>query len=199
MLARALFIATPVCLLAGCGVTGNFRHDPGFAAFGPLHRLQSESDFSISLGPLPLELARWMLDDDEPELGPLLDELKGIRVYTFEALRHPEEVADEIERVKHDLLAEGWISVITVREHAEVVSVLLRPGERGRNRGLTVIAQEPDELVLVNLIGNVRLDLFADYMAELDVEMPPVEIDAATLQAHSLEARAANARAVGGL
>ena len=75
--------------------------------------------------------------------------------------------------------------MIAVREGAETTSVLLRPGTGGTNRGLTVIVQEPTEVVLVNLIGNVRLDLFNDYMAEVDVDTPPIEIDAATLQARA--------------
>jgi hypothetical protein len=63
---------------------------------------------------------------------------------------------------------------------------LLRPGTGGANRGLTVIVQEPTEIVLVNLIGNVRLDLFNDYMAEVEVDTPPIEIDPATLQARAI-------------
>jgi hypothetical protein len=41
--------------------------------------------------------------------------------------------------------------------------VLLQPAEHGRNgnRGLAVLVQDRSEVVLVNLIGNVRLDLFA--------------------------------------
>ena len=68
---------------------------------------------------------------------------------------------------------------------SELVSVLLQPAEHGRNgnRGLAVIVQDPSEVVLVNLIGNVRLDLFAEYMVDLDVEMPRIEIDPETLQA----------------
>lgn len=181
---RALIAVATACLLGGCGITGNFRNDPGYAAFGSLHRLESSDDLSISLGPLPLKLARWVLDeDDADELEPLLAELRAVRVYAFDGLRSPENVADEIEEVRRELLADGWVSLIAVREGAEVTSILLRPGERGRNRGLTVITQEPDEIVLVNLIGNVRLDFFSDYMGELDVEVPAVEIDPVTLQA----------------
>jgi len=69
-------------------------------------------------------------------------------------------------------------------EQAEETAVLLRPDSGGGNRGLAVIVQDAQEVVLVNLIGNVRLDLFADYMAELDVDTPGIEIDPQTLAAH---------------
>jgi hypothetical protein len=59
----------------------------------------------------------------------------------------------------------------------------LRPGSNFTHRGLAVVVQEPNEVVLVNLIGNVKLDLIAGYMRELDVEMPPLALDPTTLQA----------------
>jgi hypothetical protein len=63
--------------------------------------------------------------------------------------------------------------------------VLLRADEAGRHRGLAVISQDPTEVVLVNLIGNVRLDLFTQYMTELGVETPGIEIDPQTLRARA--------------
>jgi hypothetical protein len=61
--------------------------------------------------------------------------------------------------------------------------VFLRPGSHFTHRGLAIVVQEPREVVLVNLIGNVKLDLIAGYMQELDVEVPPLAMDPATLQA----------------
>ena len=51
MVARGLLVGVLSSLAAGCGVTGNFRHDPGYASFGSLHRLESDEHFSLSLGP----------------------------------------------------------------------------------------------------------------------------------------------------
>jgi hypothetical protein len=54
--------------------------------------------------------------------------------------------------------------------------VLLRPDAGGaKTHGLAVIVQDSGELVLVNLIGNVRVDEFARYMTELEVPVPPIE------------------------
>jgi hypothetical protein len=49
MFVRTLVLGASSLLLAGCGITGNFRNDPGYADFGSLQRLDSESDFGISL------------------------------------------------------------------------------------------------------------------------------------------------------
>ena len=186
MRVRGFMLAVFIPGLAACGVTGNFRHDSGYAALGSLQRLEAENDFGVSLGPIPLRIAGWALDEEEPELEPLLRELRAVRVYVFEGIVDAEGAAKGVEDLRARLVREGWLNVIAIREGAETTSVLLRPGAGGTNHGLTVLVSEPTELVLVNLIGNVRLDLFNDYMAELDVDTPPIEIDAATLQARAV-------------
>jgi hypothetical protein len=182
MLARTLILGASVWVLGGCGITGNFRNDPGYADFSSLRRLEAESDIGISLGPLPLEIAKWALHDDE-DVGPFLRELRAVRVYTFDGVADAAEAATGVEQIAADLTGDGWLHVIAVREGDEVTSVFLRPGSNFTHRGLAVVVQEPNEVVLVNLIGNVKLDLIAGYMQELDVEMPPLAIDPATLQA----------------
>jgi hypothetical protein len=182
MLARTVTAALAALLLAGCGITGNFRHDPGYAAFGEPGSLAEDREFALSLGPLPLAFARLVLDD-EPEVEPILQELKAVRVYAYDVTRDAESTAQQVRAMRSRLLDDGWIALITVRDDAEETAVLLRPDDGGRNRGLAVIVQDAQEVVLVNLIGNVRLDLFADYMAELDVDTPGIKIDPQTLAA----------------
>jgi len=183
MFSRALVLAGSTLLLASCGITGNFRHDPGYADFSSFERLEAESDFDISLGPLPLQVAKWVLHDDE-DIGPLLRELRAVRVYTYDGLAHPEQAAANVEKLTMQLTGEGWLNVVAVRDGEETTSVLLRPDKDFSHHGLAVIiVQEPNEVVLVNLIGNVRLDFINGYMAELDVDVPQIEIDPKTLQA----------------
>jgi hypothetical protein len=185
MLLRTLVLGASSLLLAGCGITGNFRNDPGYADFGSLKRLDSESDFGISLGPLPLKIAAWgiSLSEDDEEIGSFLRELRAVRVYTFEGIEDPEKVAADVKNVTAELAADGWLNIVAVREDSELTSVFLRPDKNFTHHGLVVIVQEPDEVVLVNLIGNIRLDFIDGYMADLDIDVPPIEIDAATLEA----------------
>ena len=61
---RTLVLGASALALGGCGITGNFRNDPGYADFGALTRLEAESDFGLSLGPLPLKIAKWVSKDD---------------------------------------------------------------------------------------------------------------------------------------
>ena len=179
---RLFALATLIPLLTGCGITGNFRHDPGYADFGSLQRLDAESDFGISLGPLPLQIAKWATHDDE-EVGPFLRELRAVRVYTFEGIADSNEVATGVEKLRGELGDDGWLAVAAVRDGEELISVFLRPNRNFEHHGLAVVIQEPDEVVLVNLIGNIRLDFINGYMAELDVDVPQIVIDPTMLQA----------------
>jgi hypothetical protein len=176
---RAVTAGLAALALAGCGVTGNFRHDPGYASFHAPREL--DRDLGLSLGPLPLRLARLVVDDEE--LAPLLEELRAVRVYSYGTTGEPERIARALDETRAKLVDEGWLPLAVVREDMALTAVLLRIDDEGRNRGLAVIAQEPTEVVLVNLIGNVRLDLFSEYMAEIDVETPGIEIDPRALEA----------------
>jgi Domain of unknown function (DUF4252) len=179
---RALAAGAVAVLLTGCGITGNFRNDPGYAAFGSPGPLATDRELRLSLGPLPLKLAKFIFDDDA-ELSPMLENLRAVRVYTYEVAGNPEGVAQHVHETQSELHDAGWISLVAVREDDELTSVLLRAGG-GRNQGLAVIVQDATEVVYVNLIGDVRLEFFDDYMAELEVDVPSIEIDPATLQAH---------------
>ena len=183
MLERTLILGVSSLLLVGCGITGNFRNDPGYADFGALQRLPADSHIGLSLGPLPLKIANWALKDDE-EVGPFLRELRAVRVYTFEGVEEdPANVASGVAELTAELARDGWLNIAAVREESELTSVFLRPDKNFTHHGLVVVVQEPDEVVLVNLIGNIRLDFIDGYMADLDLHVPPIEIDPATLQA----------------
>jgi len=184
MRARELAIGFGALLLAGCGISGNFRHDLGYAAFDSPGALAVHRDFGLSLGPAPLALARLFLDDEEPELGAILKDLRAVRVYVYDGVPDGERMAGQLRGVESKLVEDGWRAIATIRDGTDRVSVLLRPGSDGRNHGMAVIVQDPTEVVLVNLIGNVRLDLFAEYMAELNVDTPRIDIDPQTLEAH---------------
>jgi len=107
-----------------------------------------------------------------------------VRVYTYEVTAQSETVADRVRATHADLLSEGWLPIATVRETDEFVAVLLKLGKK-RIDGLAVIVTEPEEVTFVNLIGDVKLDFINEYLADLDVDTPPIEIDPETLQAYA--------------
>jgi hypothetical protein len=62
--------------------------------------------------------------------------------------------------------------VATVRDDGELVSVLVRSGREDRVRGMAVMVHDQSEVVLINLIGDFRPEMFNAFMAELDIDAP---------------------------
>jgi hypothetical protein len=178
---RSLLLPAVASLsVAACGITGNFRNDPGYAAFG-FQGPDTHREIGLSLGPLPLGVARLFVGDD-PDIGPMMKGLRAARVYIYE-VDDAERVAQRIAATQSELMADGWLPIVTVREDGDRVAVLTHADRDGDLRGMAVIVQDSEDLVLVNLIGDIHPEQFNEYMAKLGVDAPRIDIDPATLQA----------------
>lgn len=116
---------------------------------------------NISLDPQLLGLAAGFLDSSNPDdaaTKELISGLKGIyvRSYTF-----PQDYAypsAQVDLVRKQLTAPGWqrlVQVNSTRERTRVdiyVSV-----DRGVANGLAIIASEPREFTIVNIVGPINL------------------------------------------
>jgi hypothetical protein len=163
-------IVSACALLADCGILGNFRGNPGYASFGSPGPRDTDREFALSLGPLPLKLARWITHDD-PELSAMLDGLKAVRVYTYDVDGDVQRVSERMQDVRDRLVQQGWDQIVAVRDDGEHVTALVKM-KAGAIRGMAVVVEDDDQLVLVNLIGNLRPENFSSLMAELDVDLP---------------------------
>ena len=106
---------------------------------------------------------------DEAELRELMTELDGIYVTAFEYEEDdaptPERLAAATKGVIEKLDGPGWSTVVSVAERGdkgqELVRISLYNDEPGKAGGLTVFVLEPDEVVLVNIVGPVKLEQLA--------------------------------------
>jgi Domain of unknown function (DUF4252) len=116
---------------------------------------------NISLDTALLGLAAGFLDSSDPEdaaTKELIGGLKGIyvRSYTFgEDFAYP---SAQVDLVRKQLAAPAWQRLLEVnssREHTHVdiyVSV-----DRGVANGLAIIASQPREFTIVNIVGSIDL------------------------------------------
>jgi hypothetical protein len=177
---RSFIFFLGATLLLGCGISGNLRSDHGYASFDSPGLLDTDRVMALSLGPLPLRLARIIIDEDEdPEAALLLKHLDAVRVYVYEIDRNPELVKQRMESTAGRLKLEGWQPVVAVREDGELVRVMFKMKDDERIRGMVVMIQDEEELVLINLIGDLRPEMFNSYMHELDIDAPDVSIEGA--------------------
>lgn len=173
--AAAAGVLTTCAALAGCGITGNFRFDPGFAGFSPGLR-DTDREFALSLGVLPIKIATALTKDD-PELSGMLGSLKAVRVYIYAIDGDPLRVRGRIEDTRRRLVDRGWERIVAVREDGEFATALVRIDEPRRIQGLAVMLQDSEEVVLINLIGDIRPETFALVLSEIDLDIPETVVE----------------------
>jgi len=130
---------------------------------------------------VPLRFARWFFDDD-PEMTDLLRGLSAVRVYTYAIDGDSERVQQRMDSTYSRLSSRGWRPVVAVRDDGEATSVLVRIDRHNRTRGMVVMTHDPSEVVLINLIGDIRPQMFNSYMSELDIDTPRIDIEAGSAQ-----------------
>jgi len=145
--------------------------------FSGLTDKASES-VNVTLGPELLGMASRFLSSANPEEAAakkLVASLTGIYVrnYTFDTdYAYPKA---DIDGVRRQLSAPGWTRMVETRsrkENTDVdVYVLL---DHGRAQGLAVIASEPREFTIVNIVGNIDLEQLHD-LQQLGV--PDLELE----------------------
>jgi hypothetical protein len=162
---------------------------PGLAAAAPNARLllpdfsalskKASESVTITLDPNLLAMAARFLDSKDPEEAQTIEVIKGlqgiyIRSFTFDsdgAYR-----ASDIEAIRSQLSAPGWNRLVETRSrktHANVDIYIMV--DKSQAVGLAVIASEPRQFTIVNIVGAIDLDKLHKLEGQLGV--PKLDID----------------------
>jgi hypothetical protein len=164
--------------LGGCGLTAP-RSNDGYADLDSLGVFDVDNVMTLSIGPSLLRFAARHTDDD-PETRALLSNLDGVRIRIYEIDGSAERVAGRVDDMGVKLQRQGWQPVAVMRDADETVHMLMKPidGPDGqRIAGLTVLVAGREEAVIVNVMGDLKPELFSDTMVALDVDVtPPIEV-----------------------
>jgi hypothetical protein len=158
-------------LLTDCTILGDLRLDPGYAAFGSPGTRDTDRHLALSLGPLPLRLARVVMHGD-PEVSTLLKGVRAVRVYEYEVGGDAGRVREHLDSVRDRLLNDGWEQTAVVRDDGELMFVVVKWAEPGEIRGVAFAAQEDDALTLVNVMGHIRPETLGALISEVDDRLP---------------------------
>ena len=171
---RALGYLILVVLLTGCHITGERRQSAGYVDLEEMALVDGRREVSISLGSLPIRLASFFVED---ELGDLLSDLDAVRIHIYKVSGNASR--GDLNLASDKLRIQGWEPLVAIRgRDADATEVLVRLGRRHSVAGLVVMTQDEEELVVINLIGDLRPERFRDYLDGLDVDGPEIEIDA---------------------
>lgn len=128
--------------------------------FDALADKASES-VSITLDPALLGIAARFLDPAKPEDAAVREAITGlkgiyVRSYKFDAdFAYPKA---DVDMVRKQLGAPGWQRLVEVRSRKEQQNVdIYILVEKERANGLAIIASEPREFTIVNIVGSVDM------------------------------------------
>lgn len=170
-MAPLLLSLAAVTSLASCGITAP-RHNEGYANLDSPGMVDTNRTLALSIGPTVLHFAASYLDDD-PETKALLKSLDGIRVRTYEVNGDLQRVLKKLVRIGQKLQSDDWQPVLLVQDEGENVQMYVKSSSRGI-QGLTLITSDESEVVVINLMGDIKPTQFTNVMLALDINDAPV-------------------------
>jgi hypothetical protein len=146
--------------------------------FKSLEARASES-VNITLDASLIALASQFLDGSKPEdaaVRKAIGGIKGIyvRSFTFDSdFAYPKE---EVEQIRRQLSPPGWqrlVQVHSTKDHNDV-DIYVRV-DQGKPSGLAIIASEPRQFTIVNIVG--AIDLQKLHSLEGSFGIPKLQLD----------------------
>lgn len=167
---QTLALVSMAIMLSSCGITAP-RGNDGFANLDSPGMSDTDRTMTISLGPTVLRFAARFIDDD-PETQALLRSLDGVRIRMYEVNGDNERIARNFEHMGHKLNKDGWEPVMLIREEGELVQMYAKPSSDGI-KGLTIVSADDEEVVVINIMGDIDPMYYSDVMVALDVDDAP--------------------------
>jgi hypothetical protein len=114
-------------------------------------------------------------DGDEAKVKEIVNGLKGIYVKSFEFENEGQYTEADLEGIRSQLRNSAWSRIVNVTSKREgsVEVYLMRNGNQ--ISGLAVLATDPKEITVVNIIGPVDLDKLTQLEGEFGI--PDLEIE----------------------
>lgn len=122
---------------------------------------EASESVSITLDPALLGLATRFLDPAKPEDAAAKEAIRGIKGIYVRSFKFDEDFAypkADVEMVRKQLSAPGWQQLMEVRSSKEQQRVdIYILVEQERANGLAIIASQPREFTIVNIVGSVDM------------------------------------------
>ncbi|MCC5025523.1 MAG: DUF4252 domain-containing protein [Candidatus Synoicihabitans palmerolidicus] len=137
----------------------------------------------MDVSPALLKLAAAFTKHQDPEVAELLGSLERVRVNVFGLEDDTRsEVIAQINAVRDSLDAQGWVRVVTVREHkGEDVAIFMKQNGEESIHGIVVtVIGSDNEAVLVNIVGDVGIEQIARIGESLNIDPlrePKIEME----------------------
>lgn len=172
--------AIGLALLVVCGAAA-VRAQEAKIEISQLDKLAAKAEqvVEVTLDEKLLQLAAKFLSDKNPKeaaVKQLVGGLKGVYVRVFEFDQPGEYATSDVEALRAQLAAPGWSKIVGVRSRREGdnVDVHLR-WQDGNILGLAIIAADPKQLTVVNIVGPIDLDKLSQLEGQFGI--PKLELE----------------------
>lgn len=146
---------------------------PGFVDFSELDRIAgSEPNVEVSLKEPLLNLITNILRNNDEMAAQFISTLTRVNVRVFDSSRIDTALmASTMSSIAQRLDASGWDRVVRVREGSDHVDVYFRLSDASDMiQGIAIMVTEPDETVLVNIVGNISPEDISAIGARFDID-----------------------------
>ena len=145
----------------------------GYVDFGKLPSTPGLQFVEVDLDGALLKLAAVVVDKKDAEIGKLVANLERVRVNVLGVSDETRAtVTERVHAVRSGLVEQGWKRIVSVQEQkGDDVAVYVKQGPDDAVRGVvvTVISGEK-EVVLVNVVGDVKLEQLAAVGERLNID-----------------------------
>jgi hypothetical protein len=136
-------------------------------------KAEESVDVTLDRGLIQLA-ARFLSDQDESQakVKKLISGLEGIYVRSYQFASDGDYDMADVDAVRAQLQAPAWARIVGVksRMHSEDVDVYCKVIANGQQfGGFVVIAAQPRELTIVNVIGTLDPDQLADLSGQFHI------------------------------
>jgi uncharacterized protein DUF4252 len=131
---------------------------------------------NITVDPSMLKLASGFLSGkgEDVAIKELLNGLKGIYVKAFEFDDDDAYTPDDVNTIRRQLAAPGWAKLVTVDSKRERELVEVYSWREGNaSGGIAVLAAEPRELTVVNIVGPIDLAKLSKLQGQFGIPRLP--------------------------
>jgi hypothetical protein len=114
-------------------------------------------------------------DPDEAKVKDLVNGLKGIYVRSFEFETEGQYSASDLESIRSQLRNPAWAKIVNINSKKEGSVEVYLMHTAGQISGLTVLATDPKEFTIVNIVGPVDLEKLSDLEGNFGVPVLGIE------------------------
>lgn len=145
---------------------------PGFFPLDSIGGLTSDDvSLEVNLQGAMLELVALATAEDDPELSQLVSGLRAIRVRIAPVARIDlAAMRSSFPNAARRLEETGWRAMLRAREEDEEIYMFARE-VKGEILGLTLLAFDEEEVVLLNLVGELDLARLGSLARGLDLPL----------------------------